>query len=201
MYMTAPDKEVTQVEFWTNYKEIFTPFQDRQPLLVASDVIKNVGSVYAQAQAMVLPGPPQRFVIRGISRSQTEVAEGYYKCQWDRGTCESTNFTNPDELNEHLKSIHLEPLTSAEPPGDFTCSSGDLPALRRDDRHAASARLDTYPTSLGAARRSRAHPEGGVCERDGAAPDAHAHCASNAAPRRTRASRTLRPKATRLRTR
>lgn len=122
MYMAAPDKEVTQVEFWTNYKELFTPFQDRQPLLVASDVIKNVGTVYSQAQAMVLPGPPQRFVIRGISRSQKEVAEGYYKCQWDRGTCESTNFTNPDELYEHLKSTHLDPLTSAEPPGDFTCT-------------------------------------------------------------------------------
>lgn len=119
MFVSDPQGELTQVEFWTGYKELFTPFQERSPLLVASDVIKNVSSIFPQAQAMVLPGPPQRFVIHGISRRKKEIVADPYICQWDRSQCPEAPFTSPEALNTHVEA-HLKSLTDEK--GEFSCA-------------------------------------------------------------------------------
>lgn len=102
MFVAKADSELTQVDFWNLYKDVFTPFQEQYRLLVASDVIKNVNVVFTQAQAMVLPGPPQKFVVRGVDRRKDNVASERFKCLWDRSQCPANGFDSPGELYEHV---------------------------------------------------------------------------------------------------
>ncbi|KAG6901474.1 hypothetical protein C0995_011494 [Termitomyces sp. Mi166 len=110
MFVAKPDGEVTQVDFWNLYKDVFSPHSEQYPLLVASDVIKNVNAVFPEAQAMVLQGPVQRFIVRGVDRRKDPVANERFKCQWDRSECSASIFSTPGELYEHL----LEHLTAIE---------------------------------------------------------------------------------------
>lgn len=119
MFVADSEGEMTQVEFWSAYKELFTPFQERVPLLVAADVIKNVSVIFPQAQAMVLPGPPQRFVIHGISRKKTDIIADPYVCQWDQSQCSEPGLGSPEALHAHIET-HLNNM----PEGNdvFACS-------------------------------------------------------------------------------
>ena len=73
MFVAKGDGIVTQVDFWNLYKDTFTPYIEKYPLLVASDVIKNVNAVFPAAQAMVLQDPVQRFVVQGVDRDRKSV--------------------------------------------------------------------------------------------------------------------------------
>ncbi|KAJ8702252.1 hypothetical protein PTI98_000988 [Pleurotus ostreatus] len=113
MFVAKQDGELTQVEFWNLYKDIFMQFQDRFPLLVASEVIKNVNLIFPQGQAMVLPGNPARFVVRGVDRRKDIVVAEKFKCRWDRSTCGTPAFKSArelyDHLLEHLKAQDISP--------------------------------------------------------------------------------------------
>ncbi|KII94086.1 hypothetical protein PLICRDRAFT_100220 [Plicaturopsis crispa FD-325 SS-3] len=115
MFVAKADGELTQVEFWNLYKDVFMPYQDRYPLLVASDVIKNVNVVFPEAQAMVLPGPPQRFIVRGVDRHKETVDSEKFRCKWDRAQCPVQPFKSPGELYEHLLG-HINSEESPEGP-------------------------------------------------------------------------------------
>jgi chromatin structure-remodeling complex subunit RSC9 len=128
MFVAKPDGELTQVDFWNLYKDAFVPHQDRFPPLVASDVIKNVNVVFPQAQAMVLPGPPQKFVVRGVDRRKDPVSNERFKCLWDRAQCSATAFTSPGELYEHVLQ-HLVAHEGPESPCQW--SSCQYPSSRK----------------------------------------------------------------------
>ncbi|KAH9486506.1 Chromatin structure-remodeling complex subunit rsc9 [Psilocybe cubensis] len=113
MFLAKADGELTQVDFWTLYKDAFSPYAEQHPLLVASDVIKNVTSVFPQAQAMVLQGPVQRFVVRGVDRRKESAASERYRCQWNRSQCTSSPFSSPTDLYDHVLQ-HLESAETAE---------------------------------------------------------------------------------------
>jgi chromatin structure-remodeling complex subunit RSC9 len=132
MFVAKPDGELTQVEFWNLYKDVFMPFQEQYPLLVASDVIKNVNVVFPQAQAMVLQGAVQKFIVRGVDRRKELVTNERFKCLWDRSQCSTTAFDSPGELYEHLLQ-HLIASESLEFPCLWSsCPNPPLPrpALR-----------------------------------------------------------------------
>ncbi|KAM6498546.1 hypothetical protein JOM56_006494 [Amanita muscaria] len=101
MFVAKPDGVVTQVDFWNLYKDIFTPYIDKYPLLVASDVIKNVNAVFPSAQAMVLQDPVQRFVVQGVDRRKDLVTERF-RCLWDRSQCPAPPFASASELYDHV---------------------------------------------------------------------------------------------------
>ncbi len=98
MFEPSSQGELTQVEFWNLYKDLFSQYQERCPPLVASEVIKYVSVVFSQAQAMVLPGPPQKFVIRGVTRRQDKVTENKYRCYWDHSQCPAAPLASTQEL-------------------------------------------------------------------------------------------------------
>ncbi|KAF8274148.1 hypothetical protein EI94DRAFT_1714830 [Lactarius quietus] len=127
MFVAKPDGELTQVDFWNLYKDVFVPFQDQYHLLVASDVIKNVNVVFPQAQAMVLPGPPQKFVVRGVDRRKDDRSNERFKCFWDRSGCDTSPCGSASELYEHV----LGHISSVEDDGQSclwaTCSRDLLP--------------------------------------------------------------------------
>ena len=127
MFVAEPDGELTQVDFWNLYKDAFTPHIEHFPVLVASDVIKNVNVVFPQAQAMVLPGPPQRFVVRGVSRRKETQADQQFKCQWDRSQCNATPSSSAGELCDHLIQ-HVNDLEASHPSCLWsTCAAARMP--------------------------------------------------------------------------
>lgn len=113
MFVAKPEGELTQVDFWNLYKDTFTQHAEKNGLLVASDVIKNVNHVFPQAQAMVLQGPVQRFVVRGVDRRKETTTAERFKCQWDQGQCPETAFQAPTELYDHLLE-HVVKLEGTE---------------------------------------------------------------------------------------
>ena len=118
MFEVNADHELTQVAFYTMYKDVFTPYQDRYFALPASEVIKSVTAVFPTAQAMVLPENPPKFVVRGVDRKKDTRALDRFKCRWDHSECMKGPFTSTSELYEHVLDEHINP--HAEP--RITCS-------------------------------------------------------------------------------
>lgn len=102
MFVPKTEGELTQVDFWNLYKDVFTPYHEKYPALGASDVIKSVNVVFPHAQAMVLPGPVQRFVVRGVDRRKEDVSGDLFKCHWQRSQCNATPFNSPGDLYDHI---------------------------------------------------------------------------------------------------
>ncbi|KAF8640376.1 hypothetical protein AX17_000046 [Amanita inopinata Kibby_2008] len=115
MFVAKADGEVTQVDFWNLYKDTFTPYVENYPLLVASDVIKNVNSVFPTAQAMVLQDPVQRFVVQGVDRRKDTVVTERFRCLWNRSQCPDPPFASASELCDHVLG-HLMDTDTAELP-------------------------------------------------------------------------------------
>ncbi|KAI0296264.1 hypothetical protein BC826DRAFT_1103989 [Russula brevipes] len=130
MFVAKPEGELTQVDFWNLYKDVFVPYQDQYHLLVASDVIKNVNVVFPQAQAMVLNGPPQKFVVRGVDRRKDDRSNDRFKCQWNRSECDTSPFDSASELCEHILG-HISSVEDDEYGCSWaTCSREPLPELQ-----------------------------------------------------------------------
>ncbi|KAJ7597516.1 hypothetical protein C8J56DRAFT_851782 [Mycena floridula] len=128
MFIADPSGELTQVDFWNLYKDVFSPHSDTHPVLGASDVIKNVNVVFPAAQAMVLQEPVQRFIVRGVDRRKDEIVVEKFKCLWDRSQCSSTGFGSTTELYEHV----LQHVVSAE--------SNACPCLWATCQHPATSK-------------------------------------------------------------
>ncbi|EMD41916.1 hypothetical protein CERSUDRAFT_147324 [Gelatoporia subvermispora B] len=126
MFVSNPDGELTQVDFWSLYKDTFTPYQDREALLVASEVIKNVTLVFQNAQAMVLPGPPQRFIVRGVDRRKDDTALLNLKCMWSE--CVVGPLASTGALYEHVLEEHINPTEGSEATCKWaTCNHPAMP--------------------------------------------------------------------------
>ncbi|KAJ7293158.1 hypothetical protein C8J57DRAFT_1268253 [Mycena rebaudengoi] len=127
MFVAKIDGELTQVDFWNLYKDAFSPHAAEHPLLVASDVIKNVSLVFPQAQAMVLQGDVQRFIVRGVDRRKVAVAAERFKCLWNNSQCLAPPFTLPGDLFDHIQD-HIATVDSRESPCLWaSCTQSPLP--------------------------------------------------------------------------
>jgi chromatin structure-remodeling complex subunit RSC9 len=118
MFVPDPDHEMTQVDFWNLYKYYWEPYKDKQPLLMATEVIKLVTSVFPLASATMADpeeGRPQRFVLRGIRRRESAEEEVGFKCQWNNWGCEETPFEAPQDLFAHV-------LDHIQEQGNSSCS-------------------------------------------------------------------------------
>jgi chromatin structure-remodeling complex subunit RSC9 len=118
-----PDGEVTQVEFWNLYKDTFWPYRDVHTLLTAGEVIGKLSTVFPNAQAMVLPGMPQRFVVRGLVRKP----ETRFLCAWEHNQCPTAPFQSRGELVEHVHGHITERVEDEFPCLWASCSQAALP--------------------------------------------------------------------------
>lgn len=131
-FVSSPEGELTQVDFWTLYQTTFYPHSAICPLLVASEVIKNVNLVFPTAQAMVLPGPPQRFVVRGVDRRKDTIEVDRFKCLW--GTLAepcmlaTSRLSSTSELFDHILEHHIDHEDTEQLHCNWAgCSHGPLP--------------------------------------------------------------------------
>ncbi|KZT75030.1 hypothetical protein DAEQUDRAFT_748168 [Daedalea quercina L-15889] len=129
MFVAKADGELTQVEFWNLYKDVFAPHAAQHPMLAASDVIKNVSMVFSPAQAMVIPGNPQRFIVHGVDRrKERSVVEQQFACLWNHSQCTAQTFGSTAELFEHIVHQHIDPQDGSEAACSWaTCSHEPLP--------------------------------------------------------------------------
>ncbi|SPO29328.1 uncharacterized protein UTRI_06277 [Ustilago trichophora] len=105
VFQRDPDSEVTQMEFWTAYKEEFGQQTDGVPLQPAAELIRAVSHVFPQAAAMVVPkqdGNPQRFVIRGVSIKERDIELlEPFRCHWS--TCPAPETNSLEAQRSHAK--------------------------------------------------------------------------------------------------
>ncbi|KAF8323049.1 hypothetical protein DL93DRAFT_2092778 [Clavulina sp. PMI_390] len=111
MFENAPGAELTQVVFWTLYKDTFAPLSEYAPsMLQAADIIRNVTIEFPEATASVVndASGTSRFVILNIRRRGKPGSPLRFRCQWNGGTgCADANPTSPEELYQHLVTSHL----------------------------------------------------------------------------------------------
>ena len=125
MFVSNPDAETTQVDLWNLYRNTFSG-PGRPAILQAQEVIKNSSIVFSQATAMVLPGPQQRFVVRGIERAPEKEDTERFKCRW-RGCQHEQSLTSAAELYDHLLEAHIDHETITHIPCAWsTCNASPL---------------------------------------------------------------------------
>lgn len=108
-----PESDITQIALWQAYQAAFSRFATPQKgLLVASDFIKNVSTVFAGANAQVVTGPSSKFIIKGIQPRHAPIdAHGRtcLQCKWAPPTqdvCKKFFLTAAD-LYYHFLGTHL----------------------------------------------------------------------------------------------
>ncbi|KAF9513672.1 hypothetical protein BS47DRAFT_1343897 [Hydnum rufescens UP504] len=106
MFEYSPGSEQTQVTFWNLYKDTFSPYSE-YPMLQAADIIRNVTIQFTEANASVVHGANQRFVIQNIKRRPKAAPPHRFKCNWLSATCTSAPLSSSNTLYEHVLS-HLE---------------------------------------------------------------------------------------------
>jgi chromatin structure-remodeling complex subunit RSC9 len=111
MFTTQPDGEITQVDFWTAYKDAFVPYIDSVPMHSASDLIKTVATVFPHAHAVCVDGPPPRWVMRGVARAP----EHRHACAWERGACAAVPLARRADLVAHVRQHLVERVEDALP--------------------------------------------------------------------------------------
>ncbi|KAL9634765.1 MAG: hypothetical protein Q9164_003894 [Protoblastenia rupestris] len=103
---------VTQIALWQAYQQRFVDYAGQGTLLQAADFIKNVSSVFQGANAQVITGPSQKFIIKGIRPRHTPMdsrGRVYTRCSWkDTGAkaC-GEHYLKPRHMLEHILNRHL----------------------------------------------------------------------------------------------
>ena len=130
------DSEITQIALWQAYQTLFTEHASAQePLLPAADFIKNVSTIFTNANAQIVPGPPQKFVIRGIRprHGPTDIkGRTYTRCLWAKdGSDESKKpepcghfAQKPKQLYGHIARDHINLPTTSDGEWDFQAAKG-----------------------------------------------------------------------------
>lgn len=135
-----PESDITQIALWQAYQAAFNRFTTPQKgLLVASDFIKNVSTVFAGANAQVVTGPSSKFIIKGIQPRHAPIdAHGRpcLQCKWKTSsTMDACGqfFLTAADLYHHFLGAHLG-LVRGE----------DNRWIRKDTAFEASRSSDCY---------------------------------------------------------
>ncbi|KAI9834072.1 MAG: hypothetical protein M1819_003357 [Sarea resinae] len=108
-----PHSDITQIALWQAYQARFAEFITPQRMLLpAADFIKNVSTTFAGANAQVLNGPVQKFIIKGIRPRRAPMdPQGrlYTRCLWTLDNNRTCGAFLPDapRLWTHILSHHL----------------------------------------------------------------------------------------------
>ena len=126
-FQEDPESDITQIALWQAYQSRFTRFSTPQnSLLAAADFIKNVSTTFPSANAQVINGANQRFIIKGIRPRHIPTdtkGRNYSRCLWkppgSSNIC-GEFFLKPAEMWEHLVTSHIGLRRNAERHWNFT---------------------------------------------------------------------------------
>ena len=114
-----PSSHITQIALWQAYQQRFVDYASSGALLQAADFIKNVSNVFQGANAQVITGPSQRFIIKGIRPRHVPVDSKdrpYTRCLWSSPgskPCEEFQL-KPRHMFEHIARQHLHLQRAAD---------------------------------------------------------------------------------------
>lgn len=127
-----PPSFITQIALWQAYQSRFLEHTSKSPLLQAAEFIKNVSNVFQGANAQVVNGPSQRFIIKGIRPRHAPMdTKGriYSRCRWhgpDSEPCKDFHL-KPRNMHEHIARAHLQLDRGAEGSWNLEVNDHDLP--------------------------------------------------------------------------
>ena len=104
---------ITQIALWQAYQQRFVDHAGQGALLQAADFIKNVSNVFQGANARVINGPNQRFIIQGIRPRHVPIdskGRTYTRCMWkgpDAKPCDEYQL-KPRHMLDHVARAHLD---------------------------------------------------------------------------------------------
>ena len=106
------ESDVTQIALWQAYQGQFSQFSPQKPLLQAADFIKNVSVVFKTANAQIVAGANNKFIIKGIRPRRVPVngaGRAYLRCLWTPPGIHPCGqfFLIPENLYNHIASTHL----------------------------------------------------------------------------------------------
>lgn len=108
-----PDSHITQIALWQAYQYRFGEHVSPQVgLLPAAEFIKNVSTIFAGANAQVVTGTTQKFIIKGIRpRHNPMDTKGrvYSRCLWKVPGSNSCGefFMKPKQMFDHIAFAHI----------------------------------------------------------------------------------------------
>lgn len=107
------ESDVTQIALWQAYQARFSQFATpKTPLLQAADFIKNVSAVFTKANAQIVAGANNKFIIKGIRprRVPANIAgRAYLRCMWtapSENACGHFQLT-AEKMYDHIARTHL----------------------------------------------------------------------------------------------
>ncbi|MCJ1477810.1 Chromatin structure-remodeling complex protein rsc9 [Lambiella insularis] len=107
------ESDITQIALWQAYQARFTKPQNPQNLLAAAEFIKNVSNTFPTANAQVIVGAVNRFIIKGIRPRHVPMdtkGREYSRCLWrSPGSSKSCGvcYLKPGAMWEHMVTSHL----------------------------------------------------------------------------------------------
>lgn len=108
-----PDSHITQIALWQAYQVRFADHTTGQiGLLPAAEFIKNVSTIFAGANAQVVNGPSQKFIIKGIRPRHAPMdpkGRIYNRCLWKEPESKpcSEFYLKPKSMFDHVISSHI----------------------------------------------------------------------------------------------
>ena len=107
------DSHITQIQLWQAYQLRFNEHTNAQiGLLPAAEFIKNVSQIFAGANAQVVTGATQKFIIKGIRPRHAPVdSKGrvYSRCLWKAPGLQACGdfHLKPKHMFDHIVYSHL----------------------------------------------------------------------------------------------
>ena len=109
------ESDITQIALWHAYQTRFSEFSTPQnPLLPAAEFIKNVSTTFPSANAQVINGQTQKFIIKGIRPRRLPMDPKnrvYSRCLWQPpGSPKACGkfFLKPQDMWEHIVFAHIQ---------------------------------------------------------------------------------------------
>ena len=124
-----PESHITQIALWQAYQYRFTDHTNAQvPLLQAAEFIKNVSTIFAGANAQVVNGPAQKFIIKGIRPRHAPMdpkGRVYNRCLWKAPRSDQCTefFLKPKSMFDHIVGSHLGVDRNGDGTWNFKSSS------------------------------------------------------------------------------
>lgn len=150
IFVQTPTGEIEQKDLYKLYDDAFGLYREQFPVLPATDIIHGLPHIFPNTHSVVVPGPPQKFVVRGLERKREERP----LCRWNRGQC-GAPFDTRSALASHVRAhVDESPTDAAVACQWASCTREALP-VNTLHAHVATHVIGALPPNIQALGGSR----------------------------------------------